>query len=123
MADFGPDDREFIQTHIDDHGFLSWLGVQVDSVDPGRVVMRVPYSDDLTNPRLAGIENGRTVHGGVAEVTVESAVDADERAAVAAGRGSYRVEPRVRSSTRSDPSDGIRPSRPTRRYGAVLAPP
>jgi acyl-coenzyme A thioesterase PaaI-like protein len=54
MAEFGPDARAFLQSHIDDHGFLSWLGVRVDAVDPGHVVMRVPYSDDLTNPRLAG---------------------------------------------------------------------
>jgi len=73
MAEFGPDDREFLQTHIDDHGFLSWLGVQVDAVEPGRVVMRVPYSDELTNPRLAGIENGRTVHGGVAATLIDTA--------------------------------------------------
>jgi uncharacterized protein (TIGR00369 family) len=73
MTEFGPDAREFIQSHVDDHGFLSWLGVQVDAVDAGHVVMRVPYSDDLTNPRLSGVENGRTVHGGVAATLIDTA--------------------------------------------------
>jgi len=73
MTTFGPDAREFLQSHIDDHGFLSWLGVEVDAVNPGYVVMRVPYSDDLTNPRLAGVENGRTVHGGVAATLIDTA--------------------------------------------------
>jgi uncharacterized protein (TIGR00369 family) len=73
MAEFGPDAREFLQSHIDDHGFLSWLGVTVDAVDPGHIVMRVPYSDELTNPRLSGVENGRTVHGGVAATLIDTA--------------------------------------------------
>ncbi len=73
MTEFGPDAREFLQSHIDDHGFLSWLDVQVDAVDPGHIVMRVPYSDDLTNPRLSGVENGHTVHGGVAATLIDTA--------------------------------------------------
>lgn len=149
MTAFGGDARAFLQSHIDEHGFLAWLGVEVGSLEPGRLVMRIPYDDRLTNPVIPGSgDKARTVHGGVAatlidtagglavrsslenpvstgvasidlnvsylrpatgdlvatadvvrtgrtigvaEVTVESRVRDDDQAAVAVGRGSYRI--------------------------------
>lgn len=147
MTEFGPEVQEFVQAHVDDHGFLSWLGMSVEAVEKGRIILRIPYDERLTNPIQTG-NGGRTMHGGVAstlidtaggmavhstiedplqtalatidlnvsylrpatadlvatadvvrvggtigvaEVTVESTTDRGEEAAVAVGRGSYRV--------------------------------
>lgn len=74
MTEYGPEARAFLQSHIDDHGFLSWLGVRVESLDPGHLVMRIPYDDVLTNPTVPGRdEEGRTVHGGVAATLIDTA--------------------------------------------------
>jgi len=74
MTEFGPESHALMQSHIDEHGFLAWLGVQVESLDPGHLVMRVPYDDKLTNPAIPGREDeGRTVHGGVAAALMDTA--------------------------------------------------
>ncbi|MFB6354671.1 MAG: PaaI family thioesterase [Halobacteriales archaeon] len=74
MTEYGSETVEFLQSHIDEHGFLSWLGVRVESLDPGHLVMRVPYDDVLTNPAIPGREaEGETVHGGVAATLIDTA--------------------------------------------------
>jgi uncharacterized protein (TIGR00369 family) len=74
MTEFGPEARAFMQSHIDDHGFLAWLGVRVETLDPGHLVMRIPFDDVRTNPAIPGrIEEGRTVHGGVAATLIDTA--------------------------------------------------
>jgi len=73
MTEFGPEAREFLQSHVDEHGFLSWLGVQAESLDRGHLVIRIPFDDRLTNPHTASGGNGRTVHGGVAATLVDTA--------------------------------------------------
>lgn len=56
---------------VDEHGFLSWLGVELESIEEGRVEMRVPYDEDLLNPSVD--ESGGSVHGGVAATLVDTA--------------------------------------------------
>ncbi|WP_256299061.1 PaaI family thioesterase [Haloarchaeobius salinus] len=56
------------QQYIDSHGFLSWLGLSVETVEDGRVVFAVPYDGKLTNPASDGV-----VHGGVAASLVDTA--------------------------------------------------
>lgn len=74
MTEFGPEARAFMQSHIDDHGFLAWLGVRVESLDPGHLSMRIPFDEVLTNPAIPGrAEQGRTVHGGVAATLIDTA--------------------------------------------------
>jgi uncharacterized protein (TIGR00369 family) len=74
MSEFGQDARAFMQSHIDDHGFLAWLDLSVEALEPGRLEMRIPYRDELTNPALAGRDDdGRTVHGGVAATLIDTA--------------------------------------------------
>lgn len=74
MSEFGPDARAFMQSHIDDHGFLAWLDLSVEALDSGRLEMRIPYRDELTNPALAGRnDDDRTVHGGVAATLIDTA--------------------------------------------------
>ncbi len=72
MTEFGADAAEFVQAHIDDHGFLSWLGMSVESIDPGHVVIRIPWDERLTNPIQSG-QGGRTMHGGVASTLIDTA--------------------------------------------------
>jgi uncharacterized protein (TIGR00369 family) len=72
MTEFGADVQKFVQAHIDEHGFLSWLGMSVENIDPGHIVMRVPYDERLTNPIQTG-QGGRTMHGGVASTLIDTA--------------------------------------------------
>ncbi|MFB6094847.1 MAG: PaaI family thioesterase [Halodesulfurarchaeum sp.] len=61
--------REFLQEFIDDHGFLSFLDLTVETLEPGYLVMRIPYDQKLTNQ---GPGNGN-VHGGIASTLIDTA--------------------------------------------------
>lgn len=65
--------REQLQGHIDEHGFLAWLNASVESVGPGRLVLRIPYDERLTNPSASGPGGRATVHGGVAATLIDTA--------------------------------------------------
>lgn len=60
---------EFLQEFIDEHGFLSFLDLTVEELEPGYMVMRVPYDRKLTNK---GPGNGN-VHGGIASTLIDTA--------------------------------------------------
>lgn len=62
--------RELVQAVVDEHGFLSWLDLRVEAVDAGRVVMRVPFDEALTN---SGPGTPGGVHGGIAATLVDTA--------------------------------------------------
>lgn len=67
--------REFLQYHIDEHGFLSWLGTSVESVEQDCMVMSVPYDEKLTNsgPGSGEGDAGRnTVNGGIAATLIDT---------------------------------------------------
>jgi uncharacterized protein (TIGR00369 family) len=59
------------------HGYLSWLGTRVESVEYGRAVLSVPFDEKLVNdePRAGGERRGGApqVHGGVAATLVDTA--------------------------------------------------
>lgn len=65
-----PDDAAaFVQQYIEqEHGYLSWLGTRVNELEPGRVVMSVPYDEKLTNTT-----SPPTVHGGIAATLIDTA--------------------------------------------------
>jgi uncharacterized protein (TIGR00369 family) len=65
----GEEAADFLQTALNDHGFLSWLNVQVEGVGDGWVDLRVPHDDRLTN---LGPTNRGEVHGGVAATLVDT---------------------------------------------------
>lgn len=68
---FDADDaRAFVQGQVDEHDFLSWLGVVVERVEPGTVALRVPHHDRLTNH---GQGHEGQVHGGVAATLIDTA--------------------------------------------------
>ncbi|ATW88867.1 uncharacterized protein (TIGR00369 family) [Halohasta litchfieldiae] len=52
----------------DEHGYLSWLGTTVDTVETGRIVLSVPYDEKLTNTT-----EPPTVHGGIAATLADTA--------------------------------------------------
>lgn len=67
--------REFLQYHLDQHGFLSWLGATVEEVEQGRMVVTIPYHEKLTNsgPGSGEAESGRnSVNGGVAATLIDT---------------------------------------------------
>lgn len=71
--------RERMQARIDDHGYLTWLGVQIESLEPGRAVVRIPYKEELLNPEFGG---RRSIHGGVASSIVDSCAGMTVRSAL-----------------------------------------
>lgn len=62
--------REVLQSHLDRHGFLSWLDTTVEELEPGELTMRVPYDEKLANHVDGGEGN---VHGGIAATLVDTA--------------------------------------------------
>jgi uncharacterized protein (TIGR00369 family) len=70
MADeFAEDAAGLVQAVIDaEHGYLSWLDTRVETVEPGRVVLRIPFDEKLTNPG-----SPPTIHGGVAATLIDTA--------------------------------------------------
>jgi uncharacterized protein (TIGR00369 family) len=60
---------ELLSAFIDAHGFLSWLNLQVEELERGRIVMSVPYDEKLLNP---GSEVG-SIHGGIAASLIDTA--------------------------------------------------
>ncbi len=73
MTDAGSSIRAYLQAHIDEHGFLSWLNVSVTAVESGHLEMEVPFDKRLTNPEVMAREDRPTVHGGVASTLVDTA--------------------------------------------------
>ncbi|WP_049979931.1 PaaI family thioesterase [Halolamina rubra] len=60
---------DFIRYAIEeDHGYLSWLGTEVDAVERGRIELTIPFDEKLTNPA-----SKPTIHGGVAATLVDTA--------------------------------------------------
>jgi uncharacterized protein (TIGR00369 family) len=60
---------DLLQAFIEEHGFLSWLNLEVEELERGRIVMSVPYDEKLVNP---GSEVG-SIHGGIAASLVDTA--------------------------------------------------
>jgi uncharacterized protein (TIGR00369 family) len=67
-SEYAADLSEAYQAYLDSHGFLSWLGVTVETVTDGRVVFAVPYDRKLANPSSDGV-----VHGGITAALVDTA--------------------------------------------------
>lgn len=60
---------ERFQSFIDQHGYLSWLNLTVETAEEGYVEMRIPYDEKLVNPFPEGYER---VHGGIAATLVDT---------------------------------------------------
>lgn len=61
-------DEAELESFIDDHGYLSWLGLSVETVEPGRAVMAVPTAEALRNPGPGG-----SIHGGIPATLIDTA--------------------------------------------------
>lgn len=85
----GEEVREAVQQRMDAHGFLSWLDVRVEAVSAGRVVLRIPYREELTNRPFGG---QRSVHGGVAATVIDSAAGAAIKSELPEGAGTATID-------------------------------
>ena len=64
------DVRNSVQAVIDDHDFLSWLGIEVAAFEEGRVELTMAHDEKLTNI----VEGSRgTIHGGITASLVDTA--------------------------------------------------
>ena len=70
MADEFPEEAAaLVQSVIEEeHGYLSWLGTKVEAVEHGRIALRIPFDEKLTNPTTPP-----SIHGGVASTLVDTA--------------------------------------------------
>ncbi len=70
MAEEFPDDvTEMVESFIEQHhGYLSWLGVTVESFTLDGMTMTIPYDEKLTNPTQPP-----TMHGGIAATLIDTA--------------------------------------------------
>jgi uncharacterized protein (TIGR00369 family) len=55
---------------LDEHGYLSWLGVELEQATRGRAVMTLPYREELANaiPGSTG-----SLHGGIPATLIDTA--------------------------------------------------
>lgn len=65
----GGDREEYFQGRLDEHGFLSFLDMEVIGLGAEELTVRIPYHPKLTN--VGSI--GGTVHGGIASTLVDTA--------------------------------------------------
>ncbi|RJS98148.1 PaaI family thioesterase [Halococcus sp. IIIV-5B] len=70
MTELSADQRAGFESVVDEHGLFSWLGIELDAVEDGRVVLRVPYDEKFANLVAGGEGN---VHGGVTATLVDTA--------------------------------------------------
>ncbi|WP_330631160.1 PaaI family thioesterase [Halocatena halophila] len=70
MEEEFPDDvTEMVESFIEQHhGYLSWLGVTVESFTLDGMTMTIPYDEKLTNPTQPP-----TMHGGIAATLIDTA--------------------------------------------------
>lgn len=57
----------FVQSMIEQHGFMRWLDLQVAAVEEGTAVLTLPYREELGNPMTGSI------HGGLLATLVDTA--------------------------------------------------
>jgi hypothetical protein len=55
--------RAFVEETLDRYPFLSWLGVEVDATESGRVVLSLPFDEDVLGSAGGAV--------GVTEVSVK----------------------------------------------------
>lgn len=60
---------ERIGDFLDDHGYLSWLGLELERAEPERVTVRVPARPELRN---VGQADPAPLHGGVLATLVDT---------------------------------------------------
>jgi len=61
--------EEYIREDATSHGHLSWLGLRIDGIDPGRCAFTIPYTEQLTND-VPG--EWAPIHGGVLATLVDT---------------------------------------------------
>ncbi|MEF8841036.1 MAG: PaaI family thioesterase [Haloarculaceae archaeon] len=66
-AEGGPDVDPRVREAVGDMELFRWLGLEVESVDPGRATFRVPFDE-----KLANVSSG-TLHGGIAATVIDTA--------------------------------------------------
>ena len=65
-----PTERNRLEEIVDRHGFFAWLGLEIENIERGNVVLSVPYDEKFTNLVPGGEAN---VHGGIAATLIDSA--------------------------------------------------
>jgi uncharacterized protein (TIGR00369 family) len=70
MTELSTNERDRLEAIVDEHGLFAWLGLEIEAIEHGRVVLRVPYDEKFTN-LVPGSE--ANAHGGIAATLIDSA--------------------------------------------------
>lgn len=62
-------ERSAFQEIVDRHDYLSWLGLAIESVERGRILLTMPHDEKFENPFPDG---RRPVHGGITATLVDT---------------------------------------------------
>jgi uncharacterized protein (TIGR00369 family) len=72
-ADVPDQTTDILQRYIDAHGYLSWLGARVESIEYGELVMTIPFDTKLTNSGPGeSNEMPARIHGGIAATLIDT---------------------------------------------------
>jgi uncharacterized protein (TIGR00369 family) len=64
--------QSFTTEFFDRHEFLSWIGLSLEELESGHVVLSVPFEDRLMNPDMVS-PGDSTFHGGVTATVIDTA--------------------------------------------------
>jgi uncharacterized protein (TIGR00369 family) len=67
MSEGAADHDDVLEAALQEHGLFQWLNLDIETVEPGRVVFELPFDD-----KFANIASG-TVHGGVTATVIDTA--------------------------------------------------
>ncbi|ELZ18977.1 thioesterase superfamily protein [Haloterrigena salina JCM 13891] len=56
---------------VDNHGYLSWLDVRVESLEEGRAVLAIDHDEEFENP--VGSDGYDPIHGGIVATLIDTA--------------------------------------------------
>jgi uncharacterized protein (TIGR00369 family) len=72
-ADVPDQTTDLLQRYVDAHGYLSWLGARVESIEYGELVMTIPFDPKLTNSGPGeSSEMPARIHGGIAATLIDT---------------------------------------------------
>lgn len=57
-----------LQSFIEQHGYLSWLDLRIETLEHGRIQISIPADEKLHDPGRDGL-----IHGGIAATLIDTA--------------------------------------------------
>lgn len=108
-------DRSLSTTVIEENGFLSWLGITVESETEGRAVLALPHRAELTNV------GGDVIHGGVVATIIDNAAGSALRTVLETPETATYATTDLNVSYLRPATGDLRAEATVRRHGSSMA--